>query len=66
MNYLEFKTTDEGLDNLKKAVSLRDQMGGALYFNIIDGDCLRIADKLTSMGADNNTIAKIGGWELRK
>lgn len=66
MNYSEFKTIDEGLDNLKKAVSLRDQMGGALYFNVMDGDCLRIADKLVSMGADKKVIAEIGGWELRK
>jgi hypothetical protein len=61
----EFKTIEEGIEKLKKAVNTRNQMGGALYFNICEEDCLKIADKLSSMGANKLAIASIGGWELR-
>lgn len=66
MSNIIYETVNEGLEELKKAVSLRDKMGGALYFNICEDEYLKIADKLVSMGADKNTVAKIGGWELRK
>jgi len=62
----EFATVEEGFVKLKEAVKTRDQMGGAMYFNICEEDCLRIADKLSSMGADKNEVANIGGWELRR
>lgn len=32
----EFATVDEGLEKLKEAVKLRNQMGGALYWNILN------------------------------
>jgi len=61
-----FTTIEEGFEKLKSAVSTRDNMGGALYFNVCEENCLKIANRLVSIGADKNTIAKIGGWELRR
>ena len=62
----EFTTIEEGFEKLKKAVNTRNQMGGAMYFNICEEDCLKIADKLSSMGVSKLAIATIGGWELRR
>ena len=62
---IELASIEEGFEKLKKAVSTRDQMGGAMYFNICEEDCLKIADKLSSMGASKLAIASSGGWELR-
>lgn len=62
----EFTTIEEGFIKLTSAVETRNKMGGAMYFNICGEDCLRIADKLSSMGADKIKIASIGGWELRR
>lgn len=59
---IDFNTPEEGITKLKKAVETRNQMGGALYFNVCEEDCLRLADKLTTAGVDKQTIAKIGGW----
>ncbi len=62
----KFITIEEGMEKLRGAVNTRNMMGGVMYFNICEEDCLRIADRLVSMGADKNTIAEIGGWELRR
>jgi hypothetical protein len=34
-------------------------MGGALYWNILNDDCLRMADKLLEMGVSKDTLAGI-------
>ena len=62
---MDFQTNDEGIQKLKAAVNIRNQMGGALYFNICEDDCLKLADKLAAFGVDKGLIAEIGGWELR-
>lgn len=62
----EFTTIEEGFEKLKSAVSTRNMMGGAMYYNICEEDCLKIADKLSSVGADKLAIAEIGGWKLRR
>jgi len=41
-------------------------MGGDLYWNVCEEDCLKLADRLTAAGVDKNTIASIGGWEIRE
>lgn len=53
----EFSAKEEGLEKLKEAVRLRNQMGGALYWNILNDDCLRMADKLLGMGVSRETLA---------
>lgn len=55
----EFSTKEEGLEKLKGAARLRNQMGGALYWNILNDDCLRMADRLLSMGVSRDTLAGI-------
>lgn len=53
MNYLErfweFKTIEQGEKNLKEAYNLRDQMGGALYWNALNDDCKEISQKLEDL-----------------
>ena len=63
---IDFKTTEEGIEKLKRAIKKRDRMGGALYWNACEGDCLKLADRLTAAGVDKNIIASIGGWEIRE
>ena len=63
---IEFTTPDEGIEKLKNAVSARNKMGGALYWNICEDSCLRLADKLSAAGADKDLIASIGGWTRRR
>ena len=61
----DFSTPEEGVEKLKKAVNIRNSMGSALYFNICEDECLKLANKLNAAGVDKNLIAFIGGWELR-
>lgn len=58
MNMLDknFETVEDGLKKLEGAVSLRNKMGGALYWNILNDDCLEIARKLTGMGAEYSAV----------
>ena len=65
MNYLgmnsQFETIEDGIEKLKAGVSIRNQMGGAMYFNILNDDCCKIANKLLRMGADRKTLGEILG-----
>ena len=54
-----FETKEQGLEKLKETVVTRNQMGGALYWNIVNDDCLEIADKLFSMGVSMSEIQEI-------
>lgn len=62
---IEFSNPEEGLEKLKIAVSIRNKMGGALYFGICEDDCLRLADRLSAAGVNRQIIADIGGWILK-
>jgi len=61
--YGKFETLEEGIDKLKQAVSARNQMGGAMYFNMLNDDCCEIGNKLLSMGANKKEIGEIIGEE---
>lgn len=63
---IDYNTPEEGLEKLKKAVEIRNQMGGAMYWSICEDDCLRLADKLSAAGVDKDMIASIGGWTRRR
>lgn len=54
-----FEAIPEGVEKLKSAVSIRNQMGGVLYWNICNDDCLEMADKLLNMGMDKLAIQRI-------
>lgn len=56
---INFTSTEEGMEKLRKYVSIRNVMGGALYWNIVNDDCLRLADALYPAGADRNEIESI-------
>jgi len=62
---INFNTIEEGMEKLKRNVDTRNKMGGALYFNICEDDCLQLADRLVAAGADKVEIAAVGGWSLR-
>jgi hypothetical protein len=46
---LEFDTVEEGEQKLQSALNIRDQMGGALYWNICNDDCIEIKMKLEAL-----------------
>lgn len=52
----DFETVEEGMKKLKNGISIRDKMGGALYYNILNDDCYEIAQKLVSMGAKRSEV----------
>lgn len=54
-----FETKEQGLEKLKETVAIRNNMGGALYWNIVNDDCLEIADKLFDMGVSMSEIQEI-------
>ena len=54
-----FETKEQGLEKLKEAVAMRNQMGGALYWNIVQDRCLEIADKLSDMGVTSTELREI-------
>ena len=56
---IKFSTINEGIEKLKECVSIRNQMGGALYWNICNDDCLKLADKLIDKGANLSDIKQI-------
>lgn len=61
--FSKFNSLEEGKEQLKKAVQLRDQMGGALYFNMMNDDCCELGNKLVEMGANKEEIGKLIGKE---
>lgn len=65
MNYLNdninFTTSEQGIEQLTKAVAIRDQMGGSFYWNILNEDCCSIASKAAQLGADRNQLKVILG-----
>lgn len=66
MNFMDdsFTTVEKGIEELKRAVSIRNSMGGAMYYNMLNEDVLRIADKLIEMGADKPQLESImGTWQ---
>ena len=58
---IEFTSIDEGKEKLKDVISTRDQMGGALYYNICNDDCAELANNLLAAGADKAEISAIIG-----
>lgn len=65
MNFsiFNFTSKNEGLTKLKEAVNLRNQMGGALHWNMVNDDCIEIANRLKDMGVLRSEIENILGGE---
>jgi hypothetical protein len=49
------------LEELKEKVTLRDKMGAALYWNVLNEECCRLANKCRDLGCDENEIGLILG-----
>ncbi len=49
------------LNELKGKVEIRDKMGGALYYNILNDECCQLANKCLSLGCDKNQISEMLG-----
>ena len=50
------------LDALKRAVAIRDQMGGAMYYNILNEEACKIAGRLLTLKhATRDELGKILG-----
>lgn len=58
---IEFSSIDEGKEKLRKAIGIRDEMCGAMYYNICNEDCAELANKLLSAGADKMELSEIIG-----
>jgi hypothetical protein len=54
-------TPEQALEELRQKVNIRDQMGGALYYNILNDECCQYANKCVSLGCDKAEIEKILG-----
>lgn len=65
MNYTEplktEETLEQGINRLKETVSLRDQMGGEMYWNIMNDDCCLLGSQLVKKGANREEIHQIIG-----
>lgn len=59
MGDLTFETKEQGLEKLKDHVALRNSMGGALYWNMINEECCLIAYKLLIMGVSKTELDRI-------
>jgi len=55
----EIETIEEGIEELKKKVALRNKMCGSLYWNVHNDKCIEIANDLSQMGANKTEIEKI-------
>lgn len=55
------KDFEEEYEKLRKKVELRDEMGGALYWNVLNEECCHLANEISAKGGDKKTISKILG-----
>lgn len=55
------ETREQWLAKLKERVRLRDQMGGALYWNMLNDECCQIANKCLDLGVDRSALNSILG-----
>lgn len=54
-------TPEQGLDELRKRVDIRNRMGGALYYNILNDECCQLATSCARLGCNREEIKKILG-----
>jgi len=59
----DFDTVEEGMDLLKKAVEVRNKMGGNMYWSMLNDEVCKIGSKTLKLGGDYEKIADIIGRE---
>jgi len=57
----EITTKEDLMNELRDQVKLRDQMGGSLYWNIMNDECCSLATKCANLGCDRAEIGNILG-----
>ena len=62
----EIETMEEGIEELKRRVTLRNKMCGSLYWNFHNEKCIEIANELFQMGADKIEVEEILGVGFEK
>ena len=58
---LELSEKDELMSELKEHVAVRNQMGGSLYWNVMNDECCAIATKCARLGCDRVEIGNVLG-----
>jgi len=59
----DFDTVKEGMELLKKAVDVRNTMGGSMYWNMLNDEACNIGSKILKLGGDYEKIADMIGRE---
>lgn len=49
MEQAKFETIDQGMTALTEKKALRDKMGGAMWWNVLNDECLKLADDITAL-----------------
>lgn len=57
----ENSTPESTIQSLKDKVNLRDKMGGAIYWNILNDECCQLANKCIELGCDRTEVSAILG-----
>ena len=52
---------EEVFEKLKKSINTRNQMGGAMYWNILNDECCEIANKCLELGIDRSKLTPLIG-----
>ena len=65
LNEIREMNQEGAVNALKQAVKLRNSMGGALYYNIVNDDCISIAKICLSKGCPGQLIEDIGCGKIR-
>jgi len=55
----KLETKEELLAELNEHIRVRNQMGGALYWGILNDECAEIATKCVELGTDRQKIEEI-------
>lgn len=58
---LELNVKEELMNELKDHVKLRNQMGGVMYWNILNDECCSLGNKCANLGCDRTEIGNILG-----
>ena len=59
INVDNINNKEDLLKKLKEAIGIRNQMGGALYWNILNDDCIEITRKCISLGCSYEEVNSI-------
>lgn len=55
------ESIDKGflLSELKRIVDIRNQMGGSLYWNVVNDDCIKLSKRCIGLGVARSDITSI-------